>query len=64
MEDIKWICVNYRWDEAGSFLAETLKWRRTDSIKKMCEGTNMNWRHWRNTVGWRCIKVKVIITPL
>ena len=64
MEEIKWICVNYKWDENGSFMTDTLAWKRTDSIKFLCDGTNKNWRHWRDKIGWRCIKFKVTITPI
>ncbi len=42
---------------------QTLHYTRTSSIKKHIEGSSWDWRQWEK-VGWKCIRVGIIIKPL
>lgn len=61
-EMIKWCCVNYEFSNP-MILEDSLKWKRTDSIKWFISGTRQDWRHWRK-IGWKCVRVKVTIHVL
>lgn len=66
METTKWCCVNYKVGDNGEpyFLQESLDYYRSRSIAKFIEGSGRPWWHWRDKIGWQCIKVKVTITIL
>lgn len=64
MKRYKWCCVNYKFGGEPYFLEESLRYRRTDSIQWFIKDSGNTWRHWKNKIGWRCIKVKVTITPI
>lgn len=66
MENIKWACANYKFGTADEpmILSDSIRYTRKESIAWFINGSGNTWRHWREKIGWRCIKVKVSINPL
>jgi hypothetical protein len=66
MESKRWACVNYKLgdDKEPMILFDSIRYRRSDSIAWFIEGSGNTWRHWKEKIGWRCIKVVVTIKPL
>lgn len=66
MEQIKWVCVNDKFGSNGEpmIATDSIRWRKKDSISWFIDGTNDSWRHWRDKIGWRCVKIKVKIEIL
>lgn len=43
---------------------DSIRCKKKDSIAWFIEGSNDNCRHWKNKIGWDCVRVKVTIEIL
>lgn len=43
-------------------LLDTFATTRKDSIKRFMDGLSLNWHHWSEKYGYRCIKVNLVAT--
>lgn len=57
-----WCCVGFNFKEPY-YQWQSLNYTRSESIKLHIGNSNWNWIKWKN-IGWKCIKVEVIIKPI
>lgn len=65
MENIRWICIQLRQhlEKKDWYNENTLSYTRRGSKRLLLHNSSMYWNEAKK-YGWRCIKVKVSITPL
>lgn len=62
-QDFMWCCINYKFGTTNEpmILTDSVKSTRKQSIAWFIKGSGDTWRHWREKIGWRCVKVIVTI---